>query len=216
MTGIIYESKLGSTNELIAAAPRNLIPFIELDGETIGDSSIIIDRLKTIYDDPLNDERLSESERALGTLVKSVCEHELFYIMIYGRWVDGNAEPFARFLMRDLPEEQVSMAIEAAKETVIEGMLHGYRIGRYDIEFVRSALRDKLDALSHFLGDRSYLFGDSPSTADAGLYSILASFIHFPIANSHVQIAREYESLVSYCDRIKDDLYSPEDWVNGA
>lgn len=216
MAGISYDSKLGSTNELIAEAPRGLIPFVDLDEERIGDSSIIISRLQADHNDPLNDGRLSNADRSLATLIKSVCEHELFYIMIYGRWVDGDAETFARFLFRDVPEDQVPMAIDAAKETVISGMLHGYRVGRYDAEFIRAVLREKLDVFTHYLGDKPYLFGDELSTIDAGFYSILASFIHFPLDNPHVQIAREYESLVRYCDRIKGELYPASDWAHGA
>ncbi len=216
MADISYESKLGAINELTAQAPRGLIPFVEVDNETIGDSSIIIEYLKAKHGDALNDERLNVAQKSLGTLVKTLCEHELFYIMIYGRWVDGDAESFVRFAMRDLPEDQIAMAIEAAKDRVINGMLHGYRLGRYDIEFVRQALRDKLDALAHFLGDKPFLFDDAPSTIDAGLYSILASFIHFPLPNPHVEIARSYSSLVEYCDRVKADLYGDVDWQHGA
>ena len=214
MAGISYDSKLGSARDLISQAPRGLIPFVELDGETIGDSSNIIDRLKALHNDPLNDRRLNESERALGTFIKSVCGHELLEIMVYGRWVDGDVETLATFLLKDVPKEQLPKAIEISTENVIRGIL--YRTGRYEADFVRAALREKLDALSHSLGNKPYLFGDEPSTFDAGLYSILASFVHFPLPNPHVQIAREYDSLVSYCDRIKTDFYSECEWVHGA
>ena len=214
MAAIDYDSKLGSARHLIAEAPRGLIPFIHLEGETIGDSSIIINRLKELHNDPLNDGRLNESENALGALVKTLCEHELFKIMIYGRWVDGDVESFATFLLKGVSEEQLPKAIELSTKNVVSGIL--YRIGRYDSEFVRAALREKLDVLSYYLGDKSFLFGDKPSTIDAGLYSILASFIHFPLPNPHVQIAREYDSLVNYCDRIKAEFYSTDNWVHGA
>ena len=214
MAGISYDSKLGSLKDLVAEAPRGLLPFVNLDGETIGDSSVIINRLKVLHNDPLNDGRLNESERALGTLIQTVCEHELFKVMIYGRWLDGDVETFASFLLRDVPEEQLRTAIDKTTRNVMRGML--YRIGRYEHEFVRAALREKLDVLSYYLADKPFLFGDQPSTIDAGLYSILSSFIDFPLANPHVQIAREYDSLVEYCDKIKRDFHCTADWVHGA
>ena len=216
MAGISHETQLGSIHEFAAITPRRLLPFVELDGEIIGDTSSIIERLKQQYNDPLNDARLNDGENALGTLVKSLCEHELFFIMIHGRWIDGDADAFVNFVTRDLPEDQRAAAIAGSKEMVIDGMLDVLRLGRYDNEYVRSALREKLDALSHFLGDKRYLFGDAPSTYDAGLFSQLSSIIHYPIPNPQVAIAREYDSLVSYCDRIKAEIYPTSEWVDGA
>ena len=211
MADIEFETKLASTLQLTQEAPRGLIPFVDLDGERIDDSSIIIETLKGRYGDILNDERLTAKERALGTLVKTLCEHEMLYFMIYGRWVDGDADTFAQFIFSDLPADERLKMKPMAREK-----LHGYRIGRYDPGFVRDALRDRLNALAHFLGDKPFIFGEAPSTIDAGLYAILAQFIHFPLPNPHVEIAREYESLVAYCDRIKARYYPASDWQHGA
>ena len=216
MADIEFESKFGSTLQLLQEAPRGLIPFVDLDGERLDDSSVIIETLKGRHGDILNDERLTAKERALGTLVKTLCEHELFYFMIYGRWVDGDADTFAEFLYRATPDDERPMAKAAAKENVINGMLHGFRIGRYDPGFIRDAFRDRQNALAHFLGDKPFIFGEAPSTIDAGLYAILASFIHFPLPNPHVEIARDYQSLVAYCDRIKARYYPASDWQHGA
>jgi glutathione S-transferase len=213
MANIPFENEIMPVAQLLQEGPRNLIPFIDINGERIGDSSLIIAQLQKSHDDPLADRRLTPDQLALGTLIKSLCEHELFYTMIYGRWLDGNYKPLGRFLTSFLPEDQQEAAIEASLESV-KSMLHGYRLGRYGQEFVRSGLRTKLDALSNLLGSSRWLFGDRPSTYDAGLYAILASTIHFPVPNPHVEIAREYTSLVDYCDRIKTVYFASEDWTH--
>lgn len=214
MADISYESKLGSVKDLLAESPSGLVPFADLDGEVIADSSVIIERLKALHNDPLNDGRLNESEQALGTLIKSVCEHELLEILVYGRWLDGEMKTLATFFLKGVPEEILPKAIERTKQNIVNGIL--YRLSRYEPEFVRTALRAKLDVLSHFLGDKPFLFGSEPSTFDAGLYGILAAFIDFPLPDPQVQIAREYGSLVDYCDRIKQDFHYEDDWVHGA
>lgn len=214
LAGVEYRSELLPVPELLGTAPRGLIPYVDLDGDRIGDSTSIIDQLREKYGDPLEDSRLSKDQERTGHLVKSLCEHELFYMMIYGRWIDGDPEPFANRIFSFLPEEQRPAAIEASKENV-DQMLHGYRLGRYEPKFVRQALRTKLAVLSGLLGDNKWLFGPNPSTFDAGLFAILASTIHFPIDNPHVRIAREYANLVAYCDRVKREFFD-HDWVDGA
>jgi glutathione S-transferase len=215
MAGVPFEAEVLPVNTLLQSAPRKLIPYIDDEGHRIGDSSLIIAYLQDKYDDPLRDRALSHDQEMLGTLIKTLCEHELFYIMIYGRWLDGDYLSFSRFLARQEPEERQARAAELSLEFV-KGLLNGFRIGRYDSEFVQNALQKKLEVLSHFLGDQPWILGNAPSMFDAGLYGILASFIHFPLPNKHVEIARGYENLVAYCDRIKATVYDQESWIHGA
>ena len=215
MARVPFEAEVLPVTTLLQNAPRKLIPYIDDGRERLGDSSLIIRYLQDKYDDPLGDRTLSHDQVMLGSLIKTLCEHELFYIMIYGRWIDGDYLSFSRFLARQEPEDRRAQAAELSLKYV-KDMLNAYRIGRYEPEFVQQALQEKLEVLSHFLGDQPWLLGNVPSMFDAGLYAILASFIHFPLPNKHVEIARGYENLVAYCDRIKATVYDQESWVHGA
>lgn len=213
MAGVPYESQILSVRGALKTAPRNLIPFIDLDGERIGDSSHIISRLIELHDDPLNDSRLSVEERNLGELIKTLCEHELFYIMIYGRWKDGDWETVARHAARPLPGLLVNIMKGIIKRQA-QSMLYNYRMGRFDQDHVRRLLEEKLTQIDAFLGQKPYLFGDEPSSYDAGLYAILASIVHFPLGNPHVEIARSHDDIVRYCDRIKEAYFPAEIWAD--
>ena len=69
MAEIPYEAIEGDPRK----APKGKIPWIEVDGESIGDSSLIIDHLKRQLGDPL-DARLSDEQHALGHAVKRMFE----------------------------------------------------------------------------------------------------------------------------------------------
>ena len=124
----------------------------------------------------------------------------------YGRWVDGDYESHGQFLLDSIQEEKRSAAIEKQAE-IIRKQQHVWKIGRYDTGFVRQQLRKCLDVLSYSLGDGPWLFGEEPSTYDAGVFGILASFIHYPLPDPCVQISREYDNLVQYCDCIRETYY---------
>ena len=213
MAGVPYESQIISTRRALKIAPRNLIPFVDLDGERVGDSSLIINRLIKLHGDPLKDSRLSVEQRNLGELIKTLCEHEMFYIQIYGRWEDADWETFARFIIQSegIPKFLFSI-LKGQLRKLSKNMLHGYRLGRFDHEHVRRLLNEKLAQVDSYLGTKPFLFGDEPSTYDAGLYSTLASFVHFPIDNPHVEIARSHEGIVQYCDRIRKAYFPADVW----
>ncbi|MDC1329879.1 glutathione S-transferase N-terminal domain-containing protein, partial [Pseudomonadales bacterium] len=71
----------GIGHEVITAAtpfggPKGKAPWITLDGETLGDSSLIIERLKTVYSvDP--DQHLSRNARGTAVTIERLIEENL-------------------------------------------------------------------------------------------------------------------------------------------
>lgn len=208
MAGIPHERDVQPFMPMMAAAPKGLFPYVELDGEIVDDSSIIIDRLKELHDDPLDDARLTAKQKATGELVKSMCEHELQFIMAYGRFGDDASDyrSLISFNFGGLPDEELDALLDDTRAFVVD-KLHHWKIGRQKPEFVEQELRRCLSALSANLGDQPYLFGDKPSTYDATLYGILSSLVYFPFRNSQVAVSREYTNLLEYCDRLQAEFF---------
>ena len=214
MAGIPYEEIVMVAAEAIESGPRKLSPYIDLDDERIGDSSIIIDRLSALHNDPLNDARLSEEQVVLGELVKSMCEYDLFYIMAYGRYGDDNTdfESLCKFNIGCPPDQNADEAVAQFRQFV-QDKLDAWRIGRYSAEYVTQELRRCLSVLSKALGAKPYLLDEKPSVYDASLFGELTQLIYFPYRNSQVAVSREYTNLVDYCDRLRAEFYDypPQD-----
>ena len=209
MAGIEYREVIAPPMKLLLDAPRGLIPFVDLNGERIGDSSLIIDQLKDSFDDPLDDQRLTQEQVEKGELLKALCEYEFFEVIFYGRFhEDSDSASITYYNWGGAPEDQaqaeetLNRSLSLAKEK-----LHTLQIGRYDLEFVNAKLRKCLGILSSALRDSKWLFGDTPSSYDAVVFAFLASVIHYPFKNQQVAISREYTNLVRYCDRIKNSYY---------
>jgi glutathione S-transferase len=80
---------------------------------------------------------------------------------------------------------------------------------RADIE---AEAKGHLKALSDFLDNKKYVFGDQMSILDCYVFGILTQLLFVSPASSNIRSAAEsFDNLVNYHSRIKDLLYP--DWV---
>jgi glutathione S-transferase len=65
-----------------------------------------------------------------------------------------------------------------------------------------------LIAISDFLGDKPFFFGDRPTGIDATAYAYLAHIIELPLDSPSTQVARGKQNLVDYCRRMRARFYA--------
>src|SRR5690606_24374773 len=73
-----------------ATGPKGKLPFIEFEGERIGDSVLILDYLKEKIGLDLDD-GLSASERAQSHMIERLVEERLYWVVVYSRWIELGA-----------------------------------------------------------------------------------------------------------------------------
>ena len=83
--------------------------------------------------------------------------------------------------------------------------------GRLDqAEVMEMSFRD-IDALSLLLGEKSYMFGNMPTSLDCMVFGHLAQFLYIPIGFPQEKYIRENTSnLVMLVERMKAELWP--DW----
>ncbi len=79
------------------------------------------------------------------------------------------------------------------------------RLSREEIE--RLAIHD-LDALAEILGDKPYLMGERPCSADAAVFGMVASLLTPTLDSRVIEAARNHSNLVSYRARIMDRYFA--------
>ena len=92
MSGLPYRS---APLHDLATAPKGKGPFVEIDGEKIGDSALIIRMLETPHGIDL-DRGLTPAERALGHAMSVMLEERTYFVMLFDRWVDERNWPLVR------------------------------------------------------------------------------------------------------------------------
>jgi glutathione S-transferase len=178
------------------AAPRGQLPYIEDDGEIVGDSDAIIAHLIGRHGLTI-DNHLTAAQRVTDLLLRRTLD-DLYWVMSYSRWSDDRFWPLFRDRILGTHPSVTPDQMEAARE--FNARRYYYQgIGRYDAAGVyRRGLAD-LQALAALVGESGYLSGPAPSSMDAGLYGFLANILFFEIDTPLRQFVSAHPNLVRHC-----------------
>lgn len=186
--------------------PKGKCPWIEIDGQTIGDSELILEMLKARAGRDL-DSSLTAEQKATALAVRrlfdehfhQVWEHQVF--INDDGWVRGQ-----EFFNAALPPG-VRVLVRSLIRRDLRKQLHARGVGRHkDADIIRMGVAD-LDAASALLGDKPYFFGDEPTDIDATAFAFLAltRYTQFPSPLwSHF---RGLTNLTAYCDRVLERYF---------
>lgn len=185
--------------------PKKKCPWAVIDGEAIGDSTLVVEQIKAqrgIADDELTP-RQSAIANATRLMLEEhyhqVWEHELF--IHEGGWRRGyeffdQLPAVARVLVRNVARAQ------------LRKQLYARGVGRHEhAEIVRMGISD-LDTVDELMGDGPYFFGEQPSDIDATVFSFLALTRWTPVQSPVWEHLRARPRLVAYCDRMVERYFS--------
>jgi hypothetical protein len=110
-----------------------------------------------------------------------------------------------------VPLEEIGEDVKAETNVIRKNMIdqmYGHGMGRHTGAEVHQLGIADLTAVSDFLGDKSFFFGDTPTGVDATAYAYLAHIIDLPLDSPSTQFARGRQNLVEYCRRMRARFYS--------
>jgi glutathione S-transferase len=186
--------------------PKGQVPFIDADGELIGDSTFIRGYVERTFGVDF-DEGLDARQRAEAWAVERMCENQLAWAGLHGRWLipENFAKGPAQFFA-GVPEAIRAQLSQDAVESV-RGTVKAMGVGRHsEAEIVALGVRS-LAALSVMLDDKPYLMGVRPCGADATVFGVLA-FILTPFFDWELRRRAEgFVNLTAYVDRMMAQFY---------
>ncbi|HEX2592091.1 MAG TPA: glutathione S-transferase family protein [Rhizomicrobium sp.] len=198
MSGIPYRWERGGPQN----APKGKVPYIDDDGQRIGDSTLIRAHIETKYGVDL-DRALSTEQRARAWAIERMLEDHLYFAIVYFRWmIDENFEKGPAHFFDGAPAEIRDAARERTRSN-----LHGQGIGRHsEAEIAGLAIRS-ITSLAILLGDNGYMMGDEPSAVDAVAFGTVAAILtpHFDTPLRDAALA--HPNLVAYCERMMAQYY---------
>jgi glutathione S-transferase len=203
----------------LTVAPKGKVPYIiEDDGLAVGDSTLIIEHLKrTRQIDP--DQGLTPTEHAIGMSFRRMMKENLYWVVSYTRWQDDAGfkiyrtviQPAARMALEaaglQLTDEALDSRMDSRRKQCID-QLFMQGLGRHSSEEVNWIGSGDLIAVSDFLGDKAFFFGDKPTGVDATIYSHVANVIDVPIDSPCARVGRQRKNLVDYCRRMRERFFS--------
>ena len=181
------------------AAPRGQLPYIDDDGQHIGDSDPIIAHLISKYHLTI-DAALTRSQRDIDLMVRRTID-DLYWVMSYSRWKDPQFWPLFRDALLKTHPNLTTEGLAAAQTYNFERYRY-QGIGRYEpADVYKRGLAD-LQVLADLVGNNGFLFGSHPSSADAGVYGFLANIFFYTIDTPLREFVRTHHNLVRHCEAI--------------
>jgi len=86
---------------------------------------------------------------------------------------------------------------------------HGQGMGRRPAAEVLDAFKTDIDAISEFLGARSFFLGDEPHWIDASVYAHVGHCIHVPFDWAGRTYAAHKRNIVDYLERMRERFAFP-------
>jgi len=204
IAGVSHRSVIDGTP---FGAPKGKLPYIEHDGNKLGDSGFIIEYLKSQFlVDP--DAALSPTERGVSLALRRLIEENLYWTMVFDRWaVDQNWALFKPIVLAGAPAALRPVIAVFARRGV-RAQLRGHGMGIHAPPEIHEIGRRDIEALANVLGDKPFFLGDAPTEIDAIAYGQLANIARTPIESPLKQEILRRENLAGFIDRFHRRYYA--------
>ncbi len=207
MAGLSFDVKSGVN--YLRKAPNGKLPYIKDEGKLLADSTFIIESLERKNGSPANG-WLNDEQQAAAYLMTRSLDEDLYWCIVYSRWIDSATWPVVKenfFGAMPFPLRKIVPIIARRK---VRSSLYAQGLGRHGESEIKRFTELSLQSLSSYLGDKAYFFGDRPCSFDAAAYGCLVQLIVAEIDNPFNQLARKFENLKVFCERVRMNYYSSE------
>ncbi|CAK1555011.1 unnamed protein product [Leptosia nina] len=215
LAGIKYENV---DHKAKFRSKKGQLPFIELNGEEIADSTFIIKQLTEKFNKDL-DAALTPERRVVTHAMVSMIENHLSWVMLWWRAkypdsvIKGYQVNLQNALNTRLPNAILNFCykLTSGRKGMKKAKAHG--IGVHSQEEIIEFGKNDLRVLSDLLSDKPFFFGDEPTLLDVVAFANLAQ-LHF-IDKDVPHLLRDamndsFPNLVGLVSRIKERAYP--DW----
>lgn len=185
-----------------AKGPKGKLPFIDDNGLVLGDTVLVLDHLKKTRGIDL-DRHLSPLQKAQSHALQRMLEERLYWATVYSRWMEpANAKVEDEIFFADIPWPIRGFITRQAHKTV-EAALHHHGLGRHSRDEIYAFGISDIEALAQVLGEQEFLFGSSPSVADATAFGMLINIVGPDIPSPLKNTVTTKPTLMAYVTRMQ-------------
>merc|ERR1712088_930912 len=202
---------------------KGLLPFIELNGEEIADSNMIIETLSKKFEKEMPAE-LSQDQKNVQHAMIAMVENHLHWTIVY--WRSKDVENILKGYKLNLQTAIGSKAPASIlnfyfKYTFCRKGLKKVRangMGVHTAEEIENFGKKDLQTLSELLGDKEFFFGDEPAMLDLVVFSHVAQIVM--VDKEQPCSLRDFleadcKNLVGLVNRMKDRCWG-DHWDNAT
>ena len=191
-------------------SPKGKTPWITINGQDLSDSQLALEYLAKKFEKDFSI-HLSEEEKAIARAFRVMLEERVYWGIALDRWVyqEGkyltNLAPFGSF-----PGPLVNFIIKSVGKNFRKAAFY-QGIGRHSKEEVEEMINKDLEAISMYLGNKSFFMGPEPCEVDCTMFGFLSQFIYaMPGCVYTDTVMRKCPNLIEYHKRMKARFWP--DW----
>jgi len=188
-------------------SPKKKLPFVIIDGEAMGDSTLIIEHLTKTRNIDL-DNGLTDKQRGVDQAIWGMCDERLYWYIVWDRWLGSGWPVISETFFKNVPGLIRPLIKKLARGGVKKSLwLQG--TGRHTPEQILNMAERDIGALAAIIGDGPYVHGDQIRTIDAVVYAYVVNLTEIKLTTPMIETARAHANLVAYARRITEQ-YFPE------
>ena len=203
MIDVPYKARGGDPRK----GPTRKIPWIEDDGQLIGDSHFIVEHLRDKFGDTL-DAGLTDEQRAIGHVTRRTLEEGAYWAGLYERWVVPEGFTEIERLLGPYMPKLVGPVLLRVMRRQLGRQCWAQGIGRHRRDQVNQLAIADLEAVSALLGDGPFFFGEAPTSIDATVFAFVVSLMWAPFECPLKRAAAELPNLTPYAHRMWDRYFA--------
>lgn len=203
MSGLDYQIKPGDPRK----GPKQKLPVLVDGQQEIPDSTHILAHLRKVHGIDL-DKGLSAEQLAIGEAFRRMIEEHLYWVLVYSRWIE-NGDEIREGFFGSVPAIMRKFVFNMIVKKV-RANLYGQGMGRHSAAEIYAFGAADLEAISEYLGDKDYFFGDQPTSIDATIFGIIDSIIVPPLDTELKKSAVARQNLVDHHSRFARHIKSNE------
>lgn len=185
--------------------PKAKLPVLKVANRMIPDSENIRSYLEQQGAD--FDKGLGDRERAASRAFIRMAEEHLYFHLVADRWVRDDVWPTTRDTFFDMIPKPVRGFITGKIRKKWRTGLHTQGIGRFTEAERAERVALDLEAIKLQLGNRPYLFGDTPTAADASICPMLSALASIPLPTEVSNLVKNDDVLTRYIAQMRTALY---------
>ena len=194
----------------LSKAPKGKIPFVDYQGQFIGDSTLIIDLLKQTEGIDL-DRGLTSSERAISLAFRRMVKENTYWGIAYTRYgMEENwqhyREVLATMLVPEHPNHVWEPIVDGLRDR-FRAQLYNQGMGRHRAEEIFQLTNADFQALSEFLADKPFFMGNEPTTLDAAVYAHVGNVIQPPFSSPIAAYVSQLPNLCNHYERMTQQFF---------
>jgi glutathione S-transferase len=193
-TNTPYENKFTVST---AKTTKKKMPVILDNGQLIEDSSFVIDHLKQKHQIDL-DKNLSSEQKAVTQSFKWLCEKNMVPIIMHYRWVDKINWPKFRDIVFAGAPWFIKATIANSISKNVQKNMYGMGLGRFSDSEKLELLDQDLKAISDYLSNKKYFFGDNIHMIDTVLFTTLTQIEKSTVTPQLNPLFTKYPNLKIY------------------